>query len=164
MSTEHLLLVLGAVLILCAALAGRPRVRAPGIRRVPRTARLAGAYAGALFVTAGLILLGSDPGPSGSVRAKITTELNFDETSQKTRVFLDGRYVGVVAADERTPRPSIAVTVAGTGRHEYRVESKRRVKGKAPQRARHTGQVVIDGVRPLEVLFSRDGDVFLGDQ
>ena len=104
--TTALMLVVGGVLVLAGALAGRPQLRAIGLAPLGRSACGAIAATGLLCVVAGLILLGGEgasakPGP---VRATVEAELAPDEVSEEIRVFLDGRDMGIVRVDKQAPK------------------------------------------------------------
>lgn len=161
MTLELALLIAGAVLVVAAALSGRPGM--PGTRAwsASPAPRLALAFAGVLSLTAGLILLTSDTAETGQVRATITAELASDEVSEEIRVFIDGRDKGVISVDERRPTSRLAVTVDWAGRHRYRLESTRQVKGKQPERAGREDDVVIAAGGRLDIVYSRDGEVYL---
>ncbi|MEY2516144.1 MAG: hypothetical protein QOJ89_3502 [bacterium] len=163
MTDESVLLVLGAALMLVAALAGRPRARAIGLARGPAL-RGALAAAGALCVVAAVILRGSDERdvPAGAVTVEITDELGSGQLSERIRVFLDGRDVGVVTVDERAPKARLSVTVPKAGRFAYRLQSTRQVNGRQPTRVDTTGNVVIDGHSSrLDVFSDDEGKTYL---
>jgi len=73
----------------------------------------------------------------------------------------DGRDVGVVRVDARSPTSRLRTTVAATGRHDYRLESVRQVKGRPPERTTGRSEVVIAGKRLLGIYYGPDGKVYL---
>jgi hypothetical protein len=164
MTDGSVLLVLGAALMLVAALAGRPRARAIGLARAGRAARGALAATAVLCVVAAVILRGSDERdvPAGPITVEITDDLIPGQLSERIRVFLDGHDVGVVAVDERAPKARLSVTVPKAGRFAYTLQSTRQVNGRQPTRVDTTGDVVIDGHSSrLDVLSDDEGNTFL---
>jgi hypothetical protein len=164
MTGELVLLLLGAVLILAGALAGRAQVRALRLAQVGRMPRIAAVGTGLLCVVAALILIGSDDyaAPAGPVKVTVSNELGPDQVSEEIRVFLDGRDVGVVRVDEQSPKASLTVTVAKTGRHDYRTESTSQLKGQKPVKVSHSDNVLIDGKSRLIVYYDDEGRTYLG--
>jgi hypothetical protein len=162
MTADLLLLLLGTVLILAGVLAGTvPGGNATRRTWRGRTPRIVASSAGVLCVAAGLIVLSSDDYSAGAVRVTITGELAPEEVSEEIRVFLDGREVGVVKVDERSPKRRVTVTVAKTGRHAYRLESKRQVKGQKPSRVTRNDYVSIGIDSVLGIYYGPEGEVFL---
>lgn len=161
----ELLLTVGAVAVVGAALAGQRRVRALGHDRALRTARIALASTGVLCLVSGLILLSGSTAeaPAGPVRVTIEAELAPEELSEEVRVFLDGRDRGVVRVDKRSPVSRLAVTVDALGRHDYRLESIRQVRGKPPEKAARRDDVIIDKQAKLGIFFGPEGKVYLVD-
>jgi hypothetical protein len=159
------LLALGAALLAATALACTPQLRAVGLPELGRTPRLSGVAAGVLCVAAGLILLGSADydSPAGAVRTTIVAELSPGEISEEIRVFLDGRDVGVVRADARSPKAHLPVTVTRTGRHDYRLRSTVKLRGKPVEVARRSSQVVVGDGSRLGIYYGPDGAVYLMD-
>lgn len=165
MSAELLLLTVGSLLVVLAALAGKRRTRTIGYDRAVRTARVSVASTGVLCLVSGLILLSGSAAdaPAGPVRVTIEAELAPKELSEEVRVFLDGRDRGVVRVDERSPVSRLAVTVDAIGRHDYRLESTRQVRGKRPEKAARSDDVIIDRQAMLGIFFGPDGKVYLLD-
>lgn len=159
MPRELLLLLVGALLISLAALAGGARMRA----RVGRTLRAATAAAGLLCAGAALILMVSDGRDldAGPVTVVISNELGANQVSEEIRVSLDGREVGVLKVDEQSPRARLTVSVEMAGRYEYTVKSKRRVKGREPTDVSSDGNVAIGEGGRLTVFSNSKGDTFL---
>lgn len=143
------LLVVGAVLLVVGAVGGRWRASA----RVGSTTRLAIAGVGLMCVVAAVILLASGEPEKGPVTATIMCELHRDLVSDEIIVFLNGRSVGVIKVDQRSPKAQLKVTVAKAGRHDYRLQSTRRVKGGELKRVSHTSDLVIDGKHPLLIYY-----------
>lgn len=162
MTRELFLLLLGALLILVAVLAGRVVSAAISLRAL-RTLRIAVAGTGVLCAIAALILIGSDASsvPAGPVRVLITDELGSDQVSEEIRVFLGGRYLGVIKVDEQSPKASLTVTVPEAGRRDYRTRSRIQIKGQEPTVASNEGEVIIDGESPLEFRHDPQGRTYL---
>lgn len=167
MTAESVLLLLGAALMFVALLAGRARARAIGPARAGPALRGALAAAGVLCVVAALILLSTDDGhvPAGAVSVEITDELSSHQVSERIKVFLDGRDVGVVEVDEHAPKARLSVTVPKAGRYAYRLEAQRQVNGRKPTKVQSDGNVVIDGHSSrLDVFSNPKGETFLFPQ
>lgn len=152
---DVVLLIVGVLLLAGAALAGS-RVHAIGVDRIGATARLTIAGIGVMCVVAAVILLASGSPKKGSVSATVMCILDASLASDEITVFLDGRSVGVLRVNERSPEAQLPVSVAKAGRHEYRLQSKRRPKGAGPAHATHAGNLVIDGELPLIIYYSTD--------
>jgi hypothetical protein len=165
----YVLLLLGAALVTGGVIAGVRARRARAGRQAPPLRRglsIAATSAGALCVVAALILLGSDAGDGGGARSgpvtvAITNELGPGQVSERITVFVDGRRVGTMNIDERVPRARLMVKLASAGTHEYRLESKRRLRGGPPVVASSTGEVNFDGRTSLAVYSDEDGKAFL---
>jgi hypothetical protein len=160
MTGELLLLLVGVTLVLAALVAIAARGRSTGFARLhgwPLTATLA---AGALCVSAGsIVLLSRDP--TGVISEPITDTLSSDEFSEHVRVIIDGREIGVVRIDERSPHARLTVTVAKEGRYAYRTESIVHFKGKRPLTNHFEGKVFIDGKGTLQVSVDDVAEAFV---
>jgi len=156
MAGEWLFLLVGVALALTGALAGRLRMGQPP--------RIAIAGVGMLCVVAASILLASeDPRASvGPVRVTIVNELGPDQVREKISVFLDGRNIGVLEVDERSPRARVTATVAKTGRYDYRLVARSQVTGRAPTEVSHEDDVFIDADGRLDIYYDDEGRTYLG--
>jgi hypothetical protein len=162
MAGEWSLVVVGAVLLLAAALATR-RGRAGDTSRAMAITAITAASCGALCVAAGVILVagGGSTASSGSVRVTIGNELSKGQVSEEIRIFLDDRAVGVLRVDRRTPKAQLSVTLAHKGRYRYRLVSTRMLEGQVSARRTSRGRVVIDSSRPLLLYADDRGRVYL---
>ena len=161
MTGEWILLIIGAVLLLAGAVGARVVRRAGSRATPPATARAAAAGVGVLCVAAAL-MLPSTGTSSAAVKAVVENELAAGQISERIRVFIDGKAAGTLSVDRRSPKARLTVTVSRPGEHSYRLESSRRLEGKAPSIRTSRGEVVIDGSGPL-VLYADDaGRVYLG--
>jgi hypothetical protein len=164
MTAELLLFLVGAALIFVAVFAGRREARAIGLARVGRTLRGAVAGVGVLCVVAALILTGSDDSvaPAGPVRVAIVDELGSGQVSERIRVFLDGRDLGVVKVDRQTPKARLIATVPAAGRYDYVLQAVRQLQGHQPTKISNKGDVVIDGESSrLDMFSDSEGKSFL---
>jgi hypothetical protein len=149
-TAEQVLLVLGAGLLVAA-------------ERAMSIARVSLGSIGALSVVAAIILVaGGGVGTrSGAVRVSIGDELGPDQVSEEIRVFLDGRDVGVLRVDRRTPKAQLTAKLSRAGRHRYRLDYTRVRKGKAPARGTSESEVVIEHSRPLLLYADDEGNTYL---
>ena len=163
MTGEAFFLPIGAALILAALLARTWLLRVIGLTPARTTFRLTVGVVGVLCVLTGLILIGSDRAATreGRVKVTIVQDLNPRMVREEIRVFLDGRPVGVVKVDERSPVARLIVIVPKVDRYDYRLESARQRKGEAPSRAVFGSRVRIDGNEPLLIYYSERDELFL---
>jgi len=158
------LLVVGVVLLGCAAVAAPARALAGAVRMRGTTTRMTLAAAGALCAGAAVILLAGEPAQSAGalVTAKITNELGSGQVSERIEVSIDGRDVGVIAVDRTTPKDELVVSVRRAGTHAYRLVSTRVLAGRKPTTRTNAGEVRIDGMGPLVLYADDKGRVYLG--
>jgi len=118
---------------------------------------------GLLCVIAATILLSSADvaDRAGLVAVAIDNELGSGQVSEEVRVFLDGRYVGVLTVNQKSPTARLTATVTGAGRHGYRLLTRRVVKGRGVKVIRSHGDVVIDGRRDLFIVADEKGRTYL---
>jgi hypothetical protein len=153
---EVALLVIGTLLLLAGVVVGGRRARATGLSGVG-AAPLAVAGVGAMCLVAGVILLGNEPPAKGAVTATITSSLDSRMVSDDMTVFIDGRRIGVLKLTVRSPEARLKVTVSKAGRHSYKIESLRHVKGHRPNRLTQTSDKLrITGRQPLLVYYGSD--------
>ncbi len=159
MTGALLLGAVGVALVVLALVQLPVGGRGPGFARLERWPRITAAAAGALSVSAAaVLLLGDDTSvPPGPVSQTIVDELGPGQVREEVRLFIDGKEVGVLRIDERTPVARLVIKVARAGTHAYRTELVQQLEGKATLRRTYSSEVVIDGEHTLEIATASDG-------
>lgn len=136
----------------------------PSASRRRAALRLGAATAGLLCVVAAVILMSSDGSREtpGTVNVAITNELGPQQLSEEISVFIDGRHVGVLKVDTRSPKARMVVAVSKVGRHAYTLVARRRAQGRSMVEVSSKGDVVIDGDSPLTFYSDPTGRTYLG--
>ncbi|MEA2234336.1 MAG: hypothetical protein QOD83_4152 [Solirubrobacteraceae bacterium] len=159
MTGEWILLLVGVVLPLIAVLTARAR----GLRR-GLAPRIAAAATGLLCVAAAVMLMTSAAADSrsGPFSVAITDQLGPGQLSERIRVLLDGRGVGLLEVNRRMPRSRVMLAVAHAGRHRYELQVTRRMAGGKPVEVTSGGQVDVADARPLVLYADETGRTYLG--
>jgi hypothetical protein len=145
MTTNVMVLGFGAMLLLVGIVGGGFEIKEFKIPKVSTFSRMLAAVAGSIFILLGIGLGNTEARPNQSVSAEtdihaaqasmsnppaqpieftIYNQLGEGEVTEQVTVLIDGKIKGQLTVDRGNPQSMLAVTVPGSGRYSYTIESR----------------------------------------
>ena len=185
MTANIMVLGFGAVLLLVGIVGGGFEIKEFKIPKVGTLSRMLAAIAGSIFILLGIGLGNTEARPNqnasgdaevhaaqSSISSPTTQPVEFTiydqlgegEVTEQVTVLIDGKVKGQLTVDKSNPQSMLAVTVPGSGRYSYTIESRSVVEAQGTlyqYPGAGQGMITVENGKRFDLVATPSGNTWL---